>query len=350
MARALRVVIPGGWYHVTSRGQRREALFHQEVDRRRFLGLVSELPDRYGVEIHAYVLMDNHYHLLVRTPLGNLSHAIRWLNVTYGIRFNWAHRQCGPVFQGRFKGVLIEGREGVSEVARYVHLNPVRITGLGLGKADQRRAAVIGTEDPGRELVRRRLRVLRDWRWSSWRMYSGAEPSPAWLETGTILGGCGGRSVVEQRRALQDFTETPVRQGKLESPWERLIGGLVLGSAEFAQRVLPHGRVNREEQTAVRRLERQGRPEWTTLIRAAEAVLGRPWKTMVEAHGDWGRDGVMFVAVRFARYRLPEVVREIPGVRYGAAAQAVQRFAKSLESDSEKSRFVKRLRRQLSNE
>jgi REP element-mobilizing transposase RayT len=67
-------------------------LFLTETDRQRFLGLVAELPERFGVEVHAFVLMDNHYHLLLRTPEPNLHHAIRWLQVSYAVRFNWAHR------------------------------------------------------------------------------------------------------------------------------------------------------------------------------------------------------------------------------------------------------------------
>lgn len=184
MARPLRVLILGGWYHVTGMGNRREALLRTDKDRRRFLGLVAELPERFRFEIHAFVLMDNHYHLLVRTPAANLSPGIRWLNVTYSTRFNWAHLQVGHVFQGRFKAVVIEDPKGVWEVARYVHLNPVRIRGLGLGKEEQRRAKVHGCEDPGAALVAKRLEVLYRYPWSSWRVYSGAEPCAEWLENG----------------------------------------------------------------------------------------------------------------------------------------------------------------------
>src|ERR1051325_2669693 len=101
MARPLRILVVGGWYHVTSRGNRRKDLFRTEADRRRFLGLVAELPARFGLEVHAFVLMDNHYHLVVRTPTANLSHAMRWLHVSYSSRFNWAHKTRGHVFQGR---------------------------------------------------------------------------------------------------------------------------------------------------------------------------------------------------------------------------------------------------------
>ena len=108
----------GGWYHVTSRGTRREAIYRTDADRRRFLGLVAELPERFGMEVHAFVLMDNHYHLVVRTPEPNLSEAMRWLHVSYSSRFNWANRMCGPVFQGRYKAMVIEAVRGVVAVAR----------------------------------------------------------------------------------------------------------------------------------------------------------------------------------------------------------------------------------------
>ena len=108
MSRPLRILVAGGWYHVVNRGQRRERIFLNDEDRRRFLGLVAELPERFGVEVHAFVLMNNHYHLLLRTPDPNLSHAIRWLQVSHASRFNWAHRTVGHVFQGRFKAQILQ--------------------------------------------------------------------------------------------------------------------------------------------------------------------------------------------------------------------------------------------------
>ena len=147
MARPLRIEVAGAWYPVMNRGHRGGALFLDEADRRRFLGAVAELPERFALEVHAFVLMPDHYQVLVRTREANLSHAIRWLNVSYAIKFNWAHRCHGTVFQGRFKGVLIQEEDKAVEVARYVHLNPVRIGGLGLSQSDQRRTRVLGCEN-----------------------------------------------------------------------------------------------------------------------------------------------------------------------------------------------------------
>jgi REP element-mobilizing transposase RayT len=294
MARALRILLAGGWYHVTSRGNRREAIYRTDADRTRFLGLVAELPDRFGLEVHAFVLMDNHYHLLVRTPEPNLSEAMRWLHVSYSSRFNWANRLCGHVFQGRYKAMVIEDLRGVAEVARYVHLNPVRVGRLGLDKTQQWQSRVTGGADPGAELVRKRLRELKEYRWSSWRVYQGAEASPGWLQTGIVGAGCGGRNREERRQALREYTETPVRQGRMDSPWTGLIGGLVLGSQEYAQGLLKGLKSKRSDGTAptpVRQIQRLGRCGWPEIVAAAEAVRGKRWGEMVECWGDWGRDG-----------------------------------------------------------
>jgi putative transposase len=347
MARPLRIDLAGAWYHVMNRGHRGGALFRDEADRRRFLGLVSELPERFALEVHAFVLMDNHYHLLLRTAEANLSHAVQWLNVSYAVKFNWA-RQChGAVFQGRFKSVLIQEDRKAAEVARYMHLNPVRIDGLGLGKTDQRRARVLGCENPGRELVKRRLEKLREYRWSSWRAYAGAETAPDWLETGVIARGCGGRSRAEQRAALRACTEEPIRQGNLESPWDGLAGGVVLGEADYARKLLAGRKLDEKEQTAARRMRR--RVSWPEVVKAAEKARGGKWKDWAERHGDWGRDGTMHVAVRHGGLRLAEVVGQMEGLQYQAAAQAVKRFGEALAEDPERRQFVRKLRRHLSN-
>src|SRR5260370_1294251 len=174
MARALRIERPGGRYHVTARGNERKAIYRQDADRARFLQLLAELAERFGLRVHAYVLLDNHFHLLVETPEANLSRAMQWLNVSYSVWFNRRHDRVGHLFQGRFKAVVVEDDAGWQEVARYVHLNPVRIAALGLNKR-QRSAARQGVGPaPSAEVVAERLRQLREFRWSSYRAYAGS--------------------------------------------------------------------------------------------------------------------------------------------------------------------------------
>ncbi|MBX3731164.1 MAG: hypothetical protein KF791_01070 [Verrucomicrobiae bacterium] len=242
---------------------------------------------------------------------------------------------------------MLEAR-ALDEVGRYVQLNPVRITGLGLSKRDQQRARVIGCPDPGRELVSRRVTVLREYAWSSWRMDAGLEPGAKWLCRDRLQGGCGGRSLQEQRRSLRAYTEAPIRQGDLDSPWDRLVGGLVLGEALAAQRILRGLRSNRTEQTPVRQLARSSRPAWKDLVSATEDLLGRRWLEITTRHGDWGRNGLMAVATRHLGWRLVEVVREIPGLGYGAAAQGIRRFWMQLPQNPEKAEFRKGLLARMS--
>jgi REP element-mobilizing transposase RayT len=109
-----------------ARGNERKAVFRDDQDRQRFLDTLAELVERFGVRLHAYCLMPNHYHLLLETPQPNLSQAVGWLQVTYTVRFNRRHRRSGHLFQGRFKAQLIEADEYAQGLVEYVHLNPVR--------------------------------------------------------------------------------------------------------------------------------------------------------------------------------------------------------------------------------
>lgn len=183
MTRPLRVDIADGWYHAMSRGFERGVVFGEHRDREHFLELIEELVTRYGVKVHAYVLLTNHYHLLLQTPHANLSRAMQWLNVSYGVWYNRRHDRAGPLFQGRFKSVPIDGEGSWAlQASVYLHLNPVRIEGLGLGKREcKAEGAGIGPA-PSPELVRARLRTLREHRWSSYPAYAGYSPRPTWLE------------------------------------------------------------------------------------------------------------------------------------------------------------------------
>ncbi len=345
MARQLRVQVRDGWYHVVSRGNGGEAIYGTDEDRRRFLGRVAEVPERFGTEIHAFVLMDNHYHLLVRCRRSDLSETMRWLQTAYAIGFNWAHGRRGSVFQGRFKSVLIQDESALDAVARYLHLNPVRIGGLGLSKEVQRKARVTGGADPGAGLVARRLKVLREHGWSSWRVYAGLESAPVWLTRDRIQGGCGGRRLQEQRAALIRYTELPIRQGRIDSPWDGLVAGVVLGGTAKAVALLNRaGRNPVRQAEARRRAAAQGRPQWSAIVGAAEAILGRRWGEMSETYGDWGRDGTMAVATRHLGWRLADVVREVRGVKYAAAAQGICRFWRRAEEGTELAVFTHRLK------
>lgn len=154
MSRPLRIEFTGALYHATSRGDGREVIFLGDEDRYLFLDVLSEVVRGFNWAIHAYCLMDNHYHLLIETSEGNLSKGMRQLNGVYTQRFNRRHGRVGHVFQGRYKAILVQKESYLLELARYVVLNPVR-------------ARMVRTPD--------------QWPWSSYRATAGLDPAPSWL-------------------------------------------------------------------------------------------------------------------------------------------------------------------------
>ena len=156
MARPLRLEFRGALYHVTSRGDGREDIFLCDGDRLRFLEILGDVWERFNWTIHALCQMTSHYHLVVETPDANLSNGMRQLNGVYTQEFNRTHNRVGHVFQGRYKGILVEKENYLLELARYVVLNPVRA-----GMVDS----------PGQ------------WPWNCYRAMVGEEAAPEWLET-----------------------------------------------------------------------------------------------------------------------------------------------------------------------
>src|SRR5438093_2489069 len=161
MPRSWRVERAGGWYHLTARGNERRAIYRQDRDRQHFVELLPPWLERFRLRLYAYVLMDNHYPLLLETQEAHLSRAMQWLNTSYSVWFNRRHQRSGHLFQGRFQAVMIEPQSWGLGLSRYVHLNPVRVERLGLDKGSQRRQRVGAGERPALEVVRERLCKLR---------------------------------------------------------------------------------------------------------------------------------------------------------------------------------------------
>ena len=126
MARPIRIEFSGALYHVTTRGDRREAIYEDDDDRRIFLEVLGQVVADFNWICHAYCLMSNHYHLVVETPDGNLSKGMRQLNGVFTQSSNRRHGRTGHLFQGRYKAILVDGDSDLLELARYVVLNPVR--------------------------------------------------------------------------------------------------------------------------------------------------------------------------------------------------------------------------------
>jgi putative transposase len=126
MSRPLRIEYPGAWYHVMNRGRRSETIFSDKQDYSLFVDLLMEVSELWKVHIAAYCLMDNHYHILLQTPEGNISRCMRHLNSVYTQRYNRRHGYDGPLFRGRYKSILVSDDNYLLQLVRYVHKNPIK--------------------------------------------------------------------------------------------------------------------------------------------------------------------------------------------------------------------------------
>ena len=329
----MRILIPDGWYHVVTRGAQRHAIFTHPSEYRHFLQLLQEMTERFRLQLHAYVLMSNHFHLVLSTPEANLSAAMQWLKTSYGMWFNRRHERTGPLFEGRYKAHLFESQTHAWPITRYVHLNPVRIKKLGLDKA-QRKREKAGLIKVPPELVKRRRQVLRDYPWSSYGAYLGYRQQPQWLTVTEVLG----RSDKEQRRAYQHYVEQLLGASAWISPFRDAAGGLLVGTPEWIKRIRQRLQGDEQEQPEYRLLRR--RPDWETIRRAVETIRGEKWEAFAERHGDSGRDLALYVLRQYGGVTLKQASTCVGIENYSAAAQALRRFRKRLQAD-------RTLRRQL---
>ena len=331
MARPLRVQIENGWYHVTARGIDRGIIFQDTRDHEHFLELMEKVIEQYRIVIYAYVHMDNHYHLVVQTPEANLSEAMQWLNMSYSIWYNRKHDRVGPLFQGRYKAIPVENEVWGYTLSQYVHLNPVRIRGLGFGRRERRQANEGRMAPPSKEEVGQRLEKLRTFRWSSYRAYAGYERCLKWLELWTLLarrGRAGGRP--KQQEHYRKEIEELAKQGG-EAPWvEEVKNGFSVGSVEFAERVKRMVKPGREE---VGKVVIRHRRRFEDIVAGAEKLAGEKWEGLVVRHGDWWKWLVMKVARQYAGMTLAEIGGKAGGLDYAAVSIGLKRFATRVAHD-----------------
>lgn len=203
MSRQWRIEYPNAFYHVFSRGNGHQNIFLSDRDRFVFLSLLKELSERYKIDIYAYVLMENHYHLLIKTPEANLSKAMHWFGTTYTRRFNLLNDRDGHLFQGRFKSIIVENDAYLLGLSYYIHRNPLRA-----GLVDR----------------------LADFRWSSYPYYAYGKKKSRWLKTSLILNQVGGEEKTKSyREKVQAYAD------ESGSIWENVKHGLVYGSEDFLE-------------------------------------------------------------------------------------------------------------------
>ena len=205
MTRPLRLEFPGALYHVTSRGDRQQAIYRDDSDRAIWLATLGHVCGRFNFVVHSYCQMTNHYHLLVQTVEGNLSQGMRQLNGLYTQRFNRRHELVGHLFQGRYHAVLVQKESHLLELSRYVVLNPVR---GGLVQSPEQ------------------------WGWSSHRCAIGLQPAPAWLDIEQTVGQFGSC----RDDAVCAYLKFVMAGAACDSPLKHIRHRFVLGDEAFVER------------------------------------------------------------------------------------------------------------------
>lgn len=307
MARPLRVEFEGAWYHVMNRGANRRPVFLSPIHRRFFLKLLQDISEIFLVEIHAFCLMTDHYHLLVRTPVAGLSRAMRHLDGVYTQRFNRQTDSDGPLFRGRFKSIIVGSDVYQLQVSRYIHLNPVQ-------------AGIV--EQP------------ENYRYSSYGAYVGIRPAPAWLHTSATLHRFGSDKPM---RRYRQFVETGIDK-ETEGFYDRVRLEPVFGDTEFKEEIRRQARMLRRNEdreiSDARRLE--PRPRLSTIVEAVCTFFNiEPGRLKSRTKAGRHELSARSVAVYLGRYdggcQLAEVALVLGYRSYSGAAMALTRLRARLD-------------------
>lgn len=301
MARPLRIEFPGAFYHVTSRGNEKRTVFQSIGDRERFLSYLKSAHDRYGATIHVYCLMLNHYHLLLETPRGNLSQILHHINGAYTTYFNRRRERVGHLFQGRYKAILVEKDAYCEELSRYIHLNPVR---AGF------------------------VRSPSEYRWSSFRSYTGGAKTPEWLTTRLVLG-----YFKDSPRRYRAFVEESLGQNR-ESPLRSVLASTILGTDGFIEKVkalyLGHRRLKRRDVPAVRQI----------LSGPSLEEIDRTVEETIENDPRLSKKFRIYFSHRYSGLSLSEIGKHL-GMEGAAISQSSRRLRRAIAAESELRRLTR---------
>jgi len=310
MARPLRINYPGAFYHVTSRGNERKNVFKSKRDREKFFEYLESATQRYDAVIHAFCLMDNHYHLLIETPSGNLPQIMRHLNGAYTTYFNVKRARSGHLFQGRYKAILVEIDEYAKELSRYIHLNPVR-------------AKMVKTPE--------------EYEWSSYRFYIGETKPPKWLYRDFILGYFGNK-VSTAQKGYRIFVSLLINE-KYDSPLDEVVSSTLLGSPGFItfikDKFLSGKKPDRDLPALKALVEKASMQD---IFEEVESVFGK--------ESALGRNLKMFLSQRYTDEKLKDIGTHF-GIGESGVSQASRRVTDRIRKDKKLKSKIDKITRKL---
>ena len=246
------------------------------------------------------------------------------------------------MFQGRFKSVPVENSAWGYEGSLYIHLNPVMLVRLGLGKREKK-AESLGWKAPDKEQVSKRLAELRKFKWSSYPCYAGYKRIPEWLTVGDILR-CASNNECERQKKYRSDAKQRIAKGLPEDIEQRLKEGFALGAEKFRKRVKESGKTGREiaGKTKVRE-----KVDYSDLVRCVEEIRGKKASEFLSVRGDWGKPLLMWGARRYCGLSLREVGDKLGGVDYAAVSIMLKRFERKAMKDKNVAGRIKELKGQM---
>lgn len=317
MARPLRIEYEGAFYHVTARGNERRNIYFNKTDYEKFKAYLKEAQEKYGYILHCYVLMTNHYHLLMETPVPNLKDVMHYVNGAYTNYINIKRKRSGHLFQGRYKAILIERDSYLLELSRYLHLNPVRAKMAEKPEHYPYSSYGAYISKSKEDIVQRDL---------IWGMIA-TKGENAW-------------------RKYKDFVERAIG-GELENPLKNVYGGMVLGRAGFVKDVLSRLKENDLSRKDISH-RKALKTTWETeaVIDALCAYFDSSREDLLNGKKGDQRNIALYFLKKYTGKTNGEIGSILNGISYSAVAKAYQRFSEKLEDDR---KLKKRVSEILSN-
>lgn len=326
MARPLRIQYPGAVYHITCRGNERKEIFRDAVDRKTFLKNLTESRKIYSITIYSYVLMSNHFHFLIETPLGNLSEFMRHFNITYTSHFNRRHKRSGHLYQGRYKSVLVDKDVYLNILSRYIHLNPVKVKGI---------QGMTGKE---------KMRYLKSYKWSSLPGYISKRAKEQFVDYALVLEEYGGDND-SGRKAYNEALFLDL-SAKFDMK-DKIVGQSILGREDFIdwlwENILKDDK-DRRERPSLREI--QSYKSKDEIIKTVEHVTGKLLGEIKKERG-YLRYIVMDLLYRVGGIKGVEIGK-ILGVDYSSVSQGRKRLREKFSRDKKIKQFVNHIERKLS--
>ncbi len=319
VARPLRIEYEGAIFHVTARGNERQKIFFSQRDYEKFKEYLAAAVEKYGVIIRGYVLMTNHYHLLIETPEKNLSKVMHYINGSYTTYGNIKRKRSGHLFQGRFKSIVVERDSYLLELSRYLHLNPVR-------------AKIV--EKP------------EDYPYSSYNAYTTMN-SDSLVDTTTILAMLESNPDAAKTK-YKSFVESALG-GEIESPFKKVYGGIILGGSDFIKEVLRKIeaiRLTKADISNRRILRAKLLPE--EIVSALCSHYGLTLKSVINRERNDIKRRCLYLLKKHTSATNREIGDLLAGMGTAAVAKAYQRFAKELTTNPDLQKEMKVLEGNLS--